>query len=336
MSNQSSEKTKEAPQPLAALRESAGGYVKALADHAVDNLTEKVSGLTDRLTQYAEGSGEAGGAKASAAAKGAEELAQGASPVKAGLSAAVTGVKEKVKDVFGGGNGGGGGSAKKFKFNNIVEAIDVGAPLGVVYNAWTSYEKWPEFMKKVEHTELDEETGEVQLKGKVLWSHRQWDTVITEQIPDRRIVWESSGAKGHLSGVVTFHPLGDDLTRLVIVVAYYPQGFMEKTGNIWRAVNRRVRLELKYFVRHVMTESVLRPEEDEGYRAEIHDEEVVRSHEEVVEEERAAEEDEGEEYDDEEEGEEYEGEEGEDEDEEEGEEEDEEEGSDEETETKNR
>ena len=298
MDNKSSDTTADAgPQPLAALRESAGGYVKALANHAVDNVTDKVSGLTDRLTQYASGSGaEGGGARATAAAKGAEELAQGASPVKAGLSAAAAGIKDKVTGIFGGGNGGGEG--KKFKFNNIVESIDVGAPVDVVFNAWTSYEKWPEFMKKVEHTELDEESGEVQFKGKVFWSHRQWDTVITDQVPDQRIVWDSSGEKGHLSGVVTFHPLGDELTRLVVVVAYYPQGFMEKTGNIWRAVNRRVRLELKYFVHHVMTESVLHPEEDEGYRAEIREEEMVRSHEEVVEDERA---DREEEYEDEEE-----------------------------------
>lgn len=298
MDNKSSDTTTDAgPQPLAALRESAGGYVKALANHAVDNVTDKVSGLTDRLTQYASGSGaEGGGARATAAAKGAEELAQGASPVKAGLSAAAAGIKDKVTGVFGGGNGGGDGG--KFKFNNIVESIDVGAPVDVVFNAWTSYEKWPEFMKKVEHTELDEDSGEVQLKGKVFWSHRQWDTVITDQVPDQRVAWRSTGEKGHLSGVVTFHPLGDELTRLVVVVAYYPQGFMEKTGNIWRAVNRRVRLELKYFVHHVMTESVLHPEEDEGYRAEIHDEEMVRSHEEVVDDERA---DREEEYEDEEE-----------------------------------
>ncbi|WP_157601958.1 SRPBCC family protein [Promicromonospora kroppenstedtii] len=304
MSNESTGTTDRAgSQPLTALKESAGGYVKALANHAVDSLTDRVSGLSERLTDYANGSGEGGGAKATAAAKGAEQLAQGASPVKAGLSAAVAGVKDKVKETFGGGSGGGGGGGKKFAFNNIVESIDVGAPVEVVFNAWTSYEKWPEFMKKVEHTELDEESGEVQLKGQVFWSHRQWDTVITDQVPDQRIVWKSSGAKGHLSGVVTFHELADDLTRLVLVVSYYPQGFMEKTGNIWRAVNRRVRLELKYFVRHVMTESVLRPEEDEGFRAEIRDEEMIRSHQDVVEDEQAArDEEEGDEGEEEEEG----------------------------------
>lgn len=286
MSNEPARTASDAgPRPFAALKESAGGYVKALAGHAVDTLTDKVSGLSDRLTDYPNGSGDETGAKPAAAAAGAEKLAQGASPVKAGLSAAVAGAKEKVTGALG---GGGGGDGKKFAFNNIVESIDVGAPVAVVFNAWTSYEKWPDFMKKVEHTELDEETGEVQVQGQVFWSHRRWDSVITEQVPDRRIAWDSSGAKGHLSGVVTFHPLGDELTRLVVVVSYHPQGFMEKTANIWRAVNRRLRLELKYFVHHVMTESVLHPEDDEGFRAEIHDEEMVRSHEEVVEDERAA------------------------------------------------
>lgn len=329
MSNESSGTSSSAgAQPLTALKESAGGYVKALAGRAVDTVTDKVSGLTDRLTDYAAGSGDTGGgAKKAAAVKGAEQLAEGASPVKAGLSAAVAGVKDKAKDVFGGGGGGGdGGSRGKFKFNNIVESIDIGAPVDVVFNAWTSYDKWPDYMKKVERTELDEDAGEVQFKGKVFWSHREWDTVITEQVPDQRVVWDSSGAKGHLSGAVTFHALGEDLTRLVLVVSYYPQGFMEKTGNIWRAVNRRVRLELKYFVHHVMTESVLSPEDEEGYRAEIHDGEMIRSHEEVVEDEQAARdaEEEGEEPEDEQ-----------DVDEEQGEEEEEEE-TDEDTESENR
>ena len=306
--------------PLAALKQSAGGYARALGGRAVDRLTGRVSGLSDRLTAYASGESrddggedDGGGtsAKAAAASKAAEKLAQGKSPLTAGLSAAATGVTEKVKGIFGGGGDGGGGRGgrKKFKFNNIVESIDVGAPVGVVYNAWTEYDSWPDFMKKVEKAELDDEQGKVAFKGQVFWSHREWDTTIKEQVPDKRIVWDSSGRKGHLSGTVTFHPLGEELTRLVIVVEYYPQGFFEKTANIWRAVNRRLRLELKFFVRHVMTDTVLHPEDVEGYRAEIHDKEIARTHDEVVEEEQAARESEepeepaGESYDGEPEGE---------------------------------
>ncbi|PFG39371.1 putative membrane protein [Georgenia soli] len=282
--------------PLAALKQSAGGYARALGGRAVDKLTGRVSGLSDRLTAYAsgeshdddDGDDDRPSAKAAAASKAAEKLAEGKSPLTAGLSAAASGVTEKVKGIFGGGGGGGRGGKKKFKFNNIVESIDVGAPVSVVYNAWTEYDNWPNFMKKVEKAELDDEQGKVAFKGQVFWSHREWNTTIKEQVPDKRIVWDSSGPKGHLSGAVTFHPLGDELTRLVIIVEYYPQGFFEKTANIWRAVNRRLRLELKFFVRHVMTDTILHPDDVEGYRAEIHDKEIARTHDEVMEEEQAA------------------------------------------------
>jgi len=289
--------------PLAALKESAGGYARALGGRAVNKLTGRVGGLSDRLTAFASGEPRGDGnddddggdgapsAKAAAASKTAEKLAEGASPVKAGLAGAASGVTEKVKGIFGGGGGGGGrGGRKKFKFNNIVESIDVGAPVSVVYNAWTEYDSWPDFMKKVERAELDDEQGKVSFKGQVFWSHREWSTTIKEQVPDKRIVWDSSGPKGHLRGTVTFHPLGEELTRLVIVVEYYPQGLFEKTANIWRAVNRRLRLELKFFVRHVMTDTVLHPDDVEGYRAEIHDKEIARTHDEVVEDEQAAQE----------------------------------------------
>jgi hypothetical protein len=43
-------------------------------------------------------------------------------------------------------------------------------------------------------------------------------------------------------------------------------------------------LELKHFARHVMTDAVLRQEEIEGWRGEIHDGEIVRSHEDAVQE----------------------------------------------------
>ncbi|MCE4949058.1 polyketide cyclase, partial [Streptomyces albulus] len=88
--------------------------------------------------------------------------------------------------------------------------------------------------------------------------------------------------------------------RIVLVVEYYPMGLFEKTGNLWRAQGRRLRLDLKHFQRYAS----LAEEEPEGWRGEIRDGEVVLSHEEGLEEDEA----EGD-YDDEE-GEDEEGEEG--------------------------
>ncbi len=100
--------------------------------------------------------------------------------------------------------------------------------------------------------------------------------------------------------MVTFHELAPRLTRVVVVVEYYPAGFFEKTGNLWRAQGRRLRLDLKHFARHVTLRG--EDEELEGWRGEIRDGEVVRSHEEALEEEHEDGEDEDEggdgEYDD--------------------------------------
>src|SRR5690606_39141383 len=45
----------------------------------------------------------------------------------------------------------------------------------------------------------------------------------------------------------------------------------EHVGNLWRAQGRRARLELKHFRRHVMTQTLLHPEELKGWRGTIHE-----------------------------------------------------------------
>ncbi|MGI5153958.1 SRPBCC family protein [Microbispora sp. CA-102843] len=207
----------------------------------------------------------------------------GGHPVRAALMAYG---KEKIKGLFGRGGGGGKGrKGKKLKVTNIIESLDIGAPLRLVYNQWTQFEDFPSFMKKVETVEQksDEKLG---WKAQVFWSHRTWESTIVEQIPDSRIIWRSQGPKGFPDGSVTFHEITPELTRVLLVVEYHPQGFFERVGNLWRAQGRRVRLEFKHFKRHVMTNSLLRPEEIEGWRGEIRDSEVVKDHETALREER--------------------------------------------------
>ncbi|MET9494835.1 SRPBCC family protein [Streptomyces sp. NPDC006552] len=253
----------------------AGAQVQSLADKAGDKLT----GLTDKLTDAAENGG-------SLASIGSRVL-QGESPVKALISGKAKGAKDtvvdKAKEAFGGG-GGGKGKRKSgdTKVMNIIEVLDVGVPLRTAYDAWTQYDQFSGFAKGVRDVSKSDET-QSDWKVKVGPSSRSFKATVQEQIPDDRIVWTSEGAKGTTHGAVSFHELAPTLTRIVLVVEYYPAGFFEKTGNLWRAQGRRMRLDFKHFQRYV----TLTEDEPEGWRGEIRDGEVVLSHEDAVEQEEA-------------------------------------------------
>jgi hypothetical protein len=272
--------TESKPQgPVDRLKVEAGGLVNALTERALSSVQGKVEGATGRLTDFAEGNGPG----LMAAVTGARGMAEGKSPAKSMLSAGFAGVKEKVRGMFGGGKGAG---RKKLKLTNIVEMIDVGVPVRVAYNQWTSFPDFPTFTKKVETVDRSrEDETKLNWKAQVLWSHRTWEASIVDQRPDERIVWRSKGQKGHVDGTVTFHELGPSLTRIIVVLEYHPQGLFERTGNIWRAQGRRVRLELKHFQRHVMTNTVLHADEVEGWRGVIEDGEVTKDHQTALDEE---------------------------------------------------
>ncbi|WP_347256995.1 SRPBCC family protein [Actinomadura sp. RB99] len=218
------------------------------------------------------------------AAKGAGDTAKEAAGKPAEQAKGLFG---RLKDTVGGAlkkGGGKGGGGKKVKVTNIIEHTDIGAPRRLVYDQFTQFQEFPSFMKKV--ISVDQADDEkLNWQAKIFWSKRTWEATIVEQVPDEHVVWRSKGAKGHVDGTVSFHELAPNLTRVLVVLEYHPQGLFERTGNIWRAQGRRVRLELKHFRRHVMTQSLTHADEIEGWRGEIRDSEVVKTHEDALKEE---------------------------------------------------
>ncbi|MDQ0935300.1 SRPBCC family protein [Streptomyces turgidiscabies] len=251
-------------------------FLQAQAEQLADKASDKLGEVTDQLEDVAQGNG-----KLSDVAGVGGRMLQGDSPMKAmagqGLSSLTDKVTGAASQVFGKGKK---GRKSGGKVMNIVEFIDVGLPLRTVYDHWTQYEEFSGFAKGVRDVSRNDDTTS-DWKVKVGPSTRGWKATVQEQVPDERIIWTSEGAKGTTRGCVSFHELASTLTRIVVVVEYYPSGFFEKTGNLWRAQGRRLRLDLKHFLRHVS----LTTDEPEGWRGEIRDGDVVLSHEEALEEE---------------------------------------------------
>jgi uncharacterized membrane protein len=263
------------------LKEELQNYLRTRAEHTVTQLGQR---LGDSVARLAEPGG--GGGALKGLAKGGQALGEGKAPGQAALSAGASHLKETVKDkvkgVFGKGRKSGGGKSKSV---TIVEDIDVGVPVREAYDQWTQFQEFSSFAKGVVSVEKADDTSS-NWKVKVAKSTRSWKANVTEQVPDQRITWTTEGAKGTVKGVVTFHAITDDLTRVLMVLEYFPKGLFEKTGNIWRAQGRRARLDLKLYRKFIM----MRGEATDSWRGEIRDGEVVVSHDEALEREEGHEE----------------------------------------------
>ncbi|WP_028961442.1 SRPBCC family protein [Streptomyces sp. UNC401CLCol] len=251
-------------------------YLTAQATWLLSGVGQKLGETTGKLNDIAEGNSP-GFAKL--AADGGKKLAEGKGPLRTAVELGAGHAKDSVKGALKN-LGGGKGKRKKSSGNKptvIIEHIDVGVPQRTAYDQWTQYQDFSTFAKGVKSAnKADDTTSDWQ--AKIWWSNRSWKATTNEQVPDDRIAWSTEGAKGTMKGVVSFHKIAENLTRVLMVIEYYPSGFFEKTGNIWRAQGRRARLDLKNFARFI----TIKGEAEDSWRGEIRDGEVVRSHEDAV------------------------------------------------------
>jgi uncharacterized membrane protein len=146
---------------------------------------------------------------------------------------------------------------------NVEDSIDVNREISTVYNQWTQFESFPQFMEGVQSvTQLDD--SNLHWVADVAGERREWDAEITEQIPDQRIAWTSvSGAPN--GGIVTFQSLGSESTKVTLRLDYEPQGVMEKAGDMLGVVERQVKEDLQRFKEYIEA----RGQETGGWRGEI-------------------------------------------------------------------
>lgn len=129
--------------------------------------------------------------------------------------------------------------------SSVTKSVDVAVPIRTAYDQWTQFEEFPEFMEGVEEVRQISDTmthWKVDIGGR----SREFDARITEQIPDERVAWTSTGGIRQ-AGVVTFHRLDEHHTRVTAQLDFEPQGLLEKAGDKLGMVDRRVEGDLRRF-----------------------------------------------------------------------------------------
>ena len=216
----------------------AGALAAVKGPSVVRGLSSAVEGKVQSTAQGV-GSKAAEGAQASIG----DKLAGG------GLGAKAVGKLTGLSSGAGGKDGGGGSGGKKTRRLPIQRWTDVAVPVDQAYEAWTEFDKFPKFMHRVLSVE-QKGKDKVSWQEKIWFSKRQWEGRITEQRENDRIVWKTTSGMSH-KGIVSFHKIDDQLTRVMIEMEFEPNGIIEKMGSGLRFVKRAVQSDLARFKAYV-------------------------------------------------------------------------------------
>ena len=122
-------------------------------------------------------------------------------------------------------------------------------PVTTAYNQWTQFESFPQFMEGVEEVRQLDDTH-LHWRTNIGGHKAEYDAVVTEQNPDERVAWKSTSGKPN-AGVVTFHRLGEDQTRVTVQIEYEPEGVTENVGGMLGFDDRRIQSDLDKFKKFI-------------------------------------------------------------------------------------
>jgi uncharacterized membrane protein len=143
------------------------------------------------------------------------------------------------------GNKGGAPGVGKGRRMPVQQSIDIGAPVETVYNQWTQFEDWPSFMHRVTRVTQEDECT-ISFAAKIWGKTKEFTANIETQRPNERIKWRVSQGMTH-TGVVTFHELAPNLTRVLLSFDVEPGSLIEKAARGMRHVKRAARADLHRF-----------------------------------------------------------------------------------------
>jgi uncharacterized membrane protein len=143
----------------------------------------------------------------------------------------------------------GGGGREKTRRLPIQRWTDVAVPVETVYEKWTQFEEFPKFMHRVVSVEQKDD-DHIAWQEKIWFSKRQWEAEIVENRKNDRIVWKTTQGTSH-TGLISFHRLDENLTRVMVTLDFHPSGMIEKMASGLRFAKRAVQADLARFKAYV-------------------------------------------------------------------------------------
>jgi uncharacterized membrane protein len=144
------------------------------------------------------------------------------------------------------------------------ESIVVDVPVRTAYNQWTQFEDFPRFMSGVERVVQVDDTHNHWVTN-IGGVRREFDTRITEQLPDERVAWTTEEGEVRQSGVVTFHRLDEGHTKVMVQLDIQSQGAAERAADKLDLVSKQTKTDLRKFKEFIEA----RGTETGGWREEV-------------------------------------------------------------------
>jgi uncharacterized membrane protein len=102
------------------------------------------------------------------------------------------------------------------------KTIEINAPVKVVFDLYSDFEKFPEWMKHIKEVR---HTGENYTKWTAdapLGINVEWEAETTAFEPNRKIGWRTVRGDVKMEGEVTFEEAENDTTRMHVKIGYEP------------------------------------------------------------------------------------------------------------------
>ncbi|HLY66868.1 MAG TPA: SRPBCC family protein [Chloroflexota bacterium] len=129
----------------------------------------------------------------------------------------------------------------------VEERVKVPAPVAEVYQRWTDFSRYPEFVEHIQEVR-PVGGGRYHWSGRLLGITQEWETEVVDQQENQRLAWRSlDGTRQY--GAVTFEPLPNNQTQVNLRMEYTPPEGMgsRELDQLTHSTRRSVKRSLKHF-----------------------------------------------------------------------------------------